>query len=92
LGNVQYALLALCGGLLAVNGIGNVSVGLIVSFLQLSKTFIRPINQVSQQLNSVVMALAGAKRIFELMDEEPEIDNGYVTLVNAKYIEINDIR
>ena len=73
LGNVQYALLALCGGLLAINGIGNVSVGLIVSFLQLSKTFIRPINQVSQQLNSVVMALAGAKRIFELMDEEPEI-------------------
>lgn len=87
LGNVQYALLATIGGLLAVNGIGNVSVGLIVSFLQLSKTFIRPINQVSQQLNSVVMALAGAKRIFELMDEEPETDNGYVTLVNAKYVD-----
>ncbi len=87
LGNVQYALLATIGGLLAVNGIGNVSVGLIVSFLQLSKTFIRPINQVSQQLNSVVMALAGAKRIFELMDEEPEKDNGYVTLVNAKYVD-----
>ena len=87
LGNVQYALLAMVGGLLAVNGIGNVSVGLIVSFLQLSKTFIRPINQVSQQLNSVVMALAGAKRIFELMDEEPETDNGYVTLVNAKYVD-----
>ena len=52
------------------------SVGLIVSFLQLSKTFIRPINQVSQQLNSVIMALAGAKRIFELMDQEPEKDNG----------------
>lgn len=87
LGNVQYALLALVGGLLAVNGIGNVSVGLIVSFLQLSKTFIRPINQVSQQLNSVVMALAGAKRIFELIDEKTEIDNGYVTLVNAKYVD-----
>ena len=87
LGNIQYALLALIGGLLAVNGIGNVSVGLIVSFLQLSKTFIRPINQVSQQLNSVIMALAGAKRIFELMDEEPEKDNGYVTLVNAKYVD-----
>ncbi len=86
LGNIQYALLALVGGLLAVNGIGNVSVGLIVSFLQLSKTFIRPINQVSQQLNSVVMALAGAKRIFELMDQEPETDNGYVSLVNAKYV------
>lgn len=87
LGNIQYALLALIGGLLAVNGVGNVSVGLIVSFLQLSKTFIRPINQVSQQLNSVIMALAGAKRIFELMDEEPEKDNGYVTLVNAKYVD-----
>ena len=87
LGNVQYALLALVGGLLAVNGVGNVSVGLIVSFLQLSKTFIRPINQVSQQLNSVIMALAGAKRIFDLMDQEPETDNGYVTLVNAKYID-----
>lgn len=87
LGNVQYALLAICGGLLAVNGIGNVSVGLIVSFLQLSKTFIRPINQVSQQLNSVIMALAGAKRIFELMNEEPEVDDGYVTLVNAKYVD-----
>ena len=87
LGNVQYALLALVGGLLAINGIGNVSVGLIVSFLQLSKTFIRPINQVSQQLNSVVIALAGAKRIFELMDQEPEKDNGYVTLVNAKYVD-----
>lgn len=87
LGNIQYALLAITGGLLAVNGIGNVSIGLIVSFLQLSKTFIRPINQVSRQLNSVVMALAGAKRIFELMDEEPEADNGYVTLVNAKYVD-----
>ena len=89
LGNVQYALLALIGGLLAINGVGNVSVGLIVSFLQLSKTFIRPINQVSQQLNAVVMALAGAKRIFELMDEEPETDSGYVTLVNAKYVDGN---
>ena len=87
LGNVQYALLALVGGLLAINGVGNVTVGLIVSFLQLSKTFIRPINQVSQQLNSVIMALAGAKRIFELMDQEPEKDNGYVTLVNAKYVD-----
>ncbi len=87
LGNVQYALLAITGGILAVKGIGNVSVGLIVSFLQLSKTFIRPINQVSQQLNSVIMALAGAKRIFDLMDEKPEKDNGYVTLVNVKEVD-----
>lgn len=87
LGNIQYALLALVGGILAVNGIGSVSVGLIVSFLQLSKTFIRPINQISQQLNSVIQALAGAKRIFELMDEEPENDKGYVTLVNCKKVD-----
>lgn len=64
---------------------GNITVGLIVSFLQLSKTFTRPIGQISQQLNSVIMALAGAKRIFAIMDEEPEDDEGYVTLVNAKY-------
>ncbi len=87
LGNAQYGLLALVGGLLAVNGIGNISVGLIVSFLQLSKTFNRPIMQISNQLNSVIMALAGAKRIFDLMDEEPEKDDGYVTLVKAKYVD-----
>ncbi len=85
LGNLQYALIAIIGGILAVNGIGNITTGLIVAFLQLSKTFTRPIGQISQQLNSVAMALAGGKRIFELMDEEPEKDNGYVTLVNAKY-------
>ncbi len=87
LGNAQYGLLAIVGGLLAVNGIGNVSVGLIVSFLQLSKTFNRPIMQISNQINSVIMALAGAKRIFNLMDEEPEKDNGYVSLVKAKYVD-----
>ena len=87
LGNLQYIILAIVGGILAVNGIGNITVGLIISFLQLSKTFIRPISQISQQLNSVAMAMAGAKRIFELMDEEPEKDNGYVTLVNAEYVD-----
>ena len=87
LGNAQYSILAMVGGLLAVNGIGNVTVGLIVAFLQLSKNFIRPINQVSHQLNSIVMAMAGAKRIFEVIDAEPEVDNGYVTLVNAKYVD-----
>ncbi len=85
LGNIQYIILAIVGGIFAVNGFGNITVGLIVSFLQLSKTFIRPISQISQQLNSVIMALAGAKRIFILMDEEPEQDEGYVTLVNAQY-------
>ena len=73
------------GGILAINGVGNISVGLIVSFLQLSKTFTRPIGQISQQLNSVIMAIAGGKRIFELMDVKQEDDDGYVTLVNAKY-------
>ena len=85
LGNIQYGFVAIAGGILAIKGIGNISVGLIVSFLQLSKTFTRPIGQISQQLNSVIMALAGGKRIFELMDQEPEKDDGYVTLVNAKY-------
>lgn len=84
LGNTLYAVIAMVGGLLAINGIGNVTVGLIVAFLQLSKTFIRPINQISRELNSIIMALAGAKRIFELMDEAPEEDNGYVSLVNVK--------
>lgn len=84
LGNTLYAVLAIAGGILAINGIGNVTVGLIVAFLQLSKTFIRPINEVSRQLNSIVMAVAGAKRIFEFMDEAPEKDEGKVCLVNAK--------
>ena len=95
LGNTLYAVLAIVGGLLAVNGIGNVSVGMIVAFLQLSKTFIRPINQISRQLNSIVMAVSGAKRIFEFMDEEPENDDGKVTLVNVKeengkFVEVNE--
>ena len=84
LGNLQYVLIAIVGGILAVNGIGGLTLGAIASFLQLSKSFSNPIGQVSQQLNSVVMALAGAERIFELMDEEQETDDGYVTLVNAE--------
>ena len=85
LGNLQYILIAIVGGALAVNGISGLTLGAIASFLQLSKSFSTPISQVSQQINSVVMALAGAKRIFELLDEEEEADDGYVTLVNAKY-------
>lgn len=85
LGNLQYVLIAIVGGALAVNGIGGLTLGAIASFLQLSKSFSAPISQVSQQVNSVVMALAGAKRIFELLDEKEEADDGYVTLVNAKY-------
>lgn len=84
LGNLSYALCAMIGAVMAVNGIGGVTVGTLVSFLALSKSFNMPINQISMQANSVVMALAGAKRIFDLLDEEPEVDDGYVTLVNAK--------
>lgn len=85
LGNLQYVLIAVIGGALALGGIGGLTLGIIASFLQLSKSFINPINQISQQLNSIVMALAGAERIFNLMDEEIEQDDGYVTLVNVKY-------
>lgn len=84
LGHLQYVLIAILGGLLAVSGIGGLTMGAVASFLQLSKSFINPINQISQQLNSVVMALAGAERIFEIMDEKSETDDGYVTLVNAE--------
>lgn len=91
LGNLQYALIAVLGGVLAINGVGGLTLGGIAAFLQLSKSFTMPINQVSQQLNFIVMALAGAKRIFELIDEKHEDDNGYVTLVNAKYNIYNEL-
>lgn len=87
LGHLQYVLVAMIGGALALKGFGGVTVGIIASFLQLSRSFSMPISQVAQQLNSIIMALAGAERIFKLIDEEPEQDNGYVTLVNAKYID-----
>ena len=83
IGNLQYVIIAIVGGALAMNGVG-VTVGVIAAFLQLSRSFTQPISQISQQLNAVVMALAGAKRIFTLIDEKPEEDNGYVTLVNAE--------
>lgn len=84
IGNIQYVLIAVIGGALAINHIGGLTIGAIAAFLQLSKSFMMPISQVSQQLNAVAMALAGAGRIFEMMDEEVEVDDGYVTLVNAK--------
>ena len=84
LGNVSYVICAMVGGILAINGIGNFTLGGLASFLTFNKSFNMPINQVSQQFNSIVMALAGAKRIFDLLDEKPEVDEGYVTLVNAK--------
>jgi len=84
LGNVSYVVCAIAGGVLALNGFGGFTLGGLASFLTFNKSFNRPINQISQQLNSIVMAMAGADRIFKLMDETPETDNGYVTLVNAK--------
>lgn len=83
IGNIQYVLLAVLGGFLAINNIGGITAGIVVAFLTLSKSFSMPIQQISQQLSMVAMALAGAKRIFKLIDEEPETDEGYVTLVNA---------
>lgn len=84
LGNISYVLCSIVGGILAINGFGGFTLGGLASFLAFNKSFNMPINQVSQQLNSIVMALAGAKRIFDLLNEEPETDQGYVTLVNVK--------
>lgn len=83
LGNVSYVLCAIFGGVLAITGISGLTLGGLASFLTFNKTFSMPINQASQQFNSILMALAGANRIFKLIDEEPELDEGYVTLVNA---------
>ncbi len=84
LGNIQYVSIALIGTILALTGNITLSIGTIVSFLQLTRNATQPINQIMNQMNSIIMALAGAGRIFEMMDEEPEVDNGYVTLVNVK--------
>ncbi len=84
LGNVSYVLCAVVGAILAINGQFGLSLGALVAFVQLNKSFNMPITQVSQQLNSVVMAMAGAERIFQLLDEASEEDEGFVTLVNAK--------
>lgn len=82
LGNISYVLCTMVGGILALNGIGGFTLGGLASFLTLNKSFNMPINQVSQQFNSIVMAMAGAERIFELLDEKEETDEGYVSLVN----------
>lgn len=84
LGNVSYVLCAMVGGILVLNDVGGFTIGGLASFLTFNKSFNMPINQVSMQFNSIVMALAGAERIFKLLDEEPEVDEGYVTLVNVK--------
>ncbi len=84
LGYVQYSILAIVGGMIVVNSNGGLlTLGALITFMVLSRNFNQPINQISQQMNSIVMALAGAERVFELMDQEPETDDGYVKLVNA---------
>ncbi len=101
IGHVVYVIIAIVGGVFILNGVQNVGIGtlfdekllvfsagaLVVPFLQMSRQFSNNINQVSQQINSVVMGLAGASRVFDLIDEKPEVDDGYVTLVNAKEID-----
>ena len=84
LGNISYVLCAVIGAALALGGVGGLTIGTLVAFLNLNKSFTQPVTQISQQVNSVVMATAGARRIFGLMDERPEKDQGYVTLVNVK--------
>ncbi len=86
IGNLLYVIIAIAGGTLAITGVtGVLTLGSIAAFLQLTRSFVNPISQVSQQMNSIVMALAGAERVFNLMDEQPETDDGDVTLVNACY-------
>ena len=84
IGNLQFVLTAVLGGILSVAGVGGITLGVMASYLQFTKSFTQPFMQVAQQFNSIVMALAGAERIFALIDEKPETDEGYVTLVNAK--------
>lgn len=84
IGNLQYIILAILGGYLVLSNSGAITAGVVVAFLSLSKAFSMPIQQISQQMSMIAMALAGAQRIFDLIDETPETDNGYVTLVNAK--------
>ncbi len=89
----HYAVTAIAGGIMMVNGIGGLTVGTVVSYLQFTRSFSQPITQVSQQINSVLTALAGAERIFKVIDdEEPESDEGYVTLVNAEIDEKGNIK
>ena len=91
MGNANYVVVALVGSILALNSFAGFTVGGLASFLTFNKSFSMPINQVSMQFNSIIMALAGAERIFKLLDEEPETDEGYVMLVNCEYDEDGNI-
>ena len=91
IGNLQFVLTAVLGGVLSVSGVGGITLGVMASYLQFTKSFTQPFMQVAQQFNAIVMALAGAERIFALIDEEPETDEGYVKLVNMKKDENGNI-
>ena len=91
LGIISYVLCSAFGAILAISGIYGLSLGTLVSFLTLNKSFTQPVTQISQQMNSIVMAMAGADRIFHLLDAEPEVDDGYVELVNAKEHEVGTV-
>ena len=84
MGNLQFVLTAIFGGVLSVAGIGGITLGIMASYLQFTRSFTQPFMQIAQQFNSIIMALAGAESIFHMIDEKPEVDDGYVTLVNAK--------
>ena len=83
---LQYVIISIVGGLFAIKGYSEITLGLIASFLQLSKSFSQPVSRLAQQVNKIVLAFAGANRIFELLDEDVEVDNGYITLVNVKEV------
>ena len=91
IGNLQFVLTAVLGGALSVAGIGNITLGVMASYLQFTRSFTQPFMQVAQQFNSIIMALAGAERIFAMIDAEPEVDEGYVTLVNCRKDEKGNI-
>ncbi len=92
LGHINFVLTTIIGSILAIGGVGGFTLGSLAAFLQLTKTFNQPIQQISQQFNSIIMALAGAERIFDLMDEEVEDDDGHVTLVNVSVDEFGEIK
>lgn len=91
IGNVSYVLCAFIGAIIAIKGIAGFTMtpGSLISFLTYNKQFAQPINQITMQMNSIVMAIAGGERIFKLLDEKPEVDDGYVTLVRAKKVDGN---
>ncbi len=91
IGNISYVVVAIAGAILAINGLGGLTLGALITFMTLNKNFSMPITQVSQQFSAIVMASAGAKRVFEMMDEKPEEDNGYVELVRVKVDEQGNI-